>query len=241
MSAAAVVITGGYLAYEQFGPKPKPEGASSKVGWKSGQAPGSNKEPARPPIGDGETGSAAGSETGAHAGSETASDPGTESPPTGRKITNIELPRLIGLTPEKATAELVRLGFEDGALQMPPDLICTYDDEKRDLVPVGTICNQERSPGSPLMSDAKVRVVIEYDTFEHGGVHAGDEWHRMPNVIGMPIDKARAVLRDHGFVDSEFAIGEARSSCGRGMVCEQVPKAGIRKYVRREGDLNLGD
>ena len=55
------------------------------------------------------------------------------------------------------------------------------------------------------------------------------------------IARARTVLRHHGFVDDEFTIGEARSSCGKDRVCEQVPKAGIRKYAQRQGDLNLGD
>ena len=238
MSAAAVVITGGYFAYQEFGPKPKPAASSPQVRSNADTAPDSHQGSATPPDTAPSPGSAGGSATGSAEHRDRVDDPAA---PSGHKALSLELPRLIGLTPEKASAELTRLGFDSDALQMPPDLVCNYEDEKRDLVPVGAICNQERSQGSPLMSDAKVRVVVEYDTWDHGGVHAGAEWHRMPNVIGMPLAKAQTVLRAHGFVDEEFAIGEARSSCGKGLVCEQVPKAGIRKFAGRPGDLNLGD
>ncbi|HVV87608.1 MAG TPA: PASTA domain-containing protein [Kofleriaceae bacterium] len=150
------------------------------------------------------------------------------------------MPKLIGLTPEKAKAVLAAAGFDDGVLEEKPDLACTYEDEKRDLVPVGTICNQEIPPGGEHMSYAKVRVVVETNTWEHGGVAAGREWHRMVNVTGLRLDKARAKLREQGFTDEEFEVVDAMGSCGRGIVCDTRPHADIRKFVNQPGEIQVG-
>ena len=190
MSTAAVVITGGYLAYEQFGPKPKPAAPSAKVGRIGDTASGSNEGSAAPPSADpgsaagSATASAAGSATGSAAGSATEPAPGSgSSEPGSPKVVSLEVPRLIGMTPEKATAELTRLGFRDGALQIPTDMICSYEDEKRDLVPIGTICNQERTAGTQLYRDIAKRrpnqLAIERMA-GHAALAIGEREHRRP-------------------------------------------------------------
>ena len=234
MSAVVVLVTGGYFAYQEFGPKPKeaPKWTPGKGSGKGSATPGSD-------VGS-HDGSDVASGVGSHVSSHPGSEAGSAEPPT-HKVVRIEVPSVIGLTPDQATAKLVALGFKDTVLELPPNLGCHYEDDKRDIVPVGSICNQEREPGQILMSNAKLRVVIERDTYQHGGVENQNEWHRMPDVVGMPVDRARALLRDRGFGDDEFEIGAARTSCGAGLVCDQRPKADTRKYLRRRGELNIGN
>ena len=226
MSAVVVAITGGYFAYEHF--KPKPSADRPAATRKASSDPQGGSESARRPSGS-QGGSQAGSEAGSAA----------EEPATKRAV-SLAVPDLKGLTPDQARAKLVGIGFKDDALQIPKDMGCSYDDEKQ-MVKQGTICNQDREPGGQLMSNAKLRVVVENDTYEHGGVESGNEWNRMPELTGMPLARAQALLRDRGFADDEFVIGEARTSCGKGKVCEQRPKADLRKFKSTPGELNIGD
>ena len=225
MSAVAVLVTGGYFAYEHFKPKPSTDKPATTRKGSSDPPSGSEGGSQRRPSG--------GSQEGSQEGSS------AEEPPT-KRVVSLAVPNLSGLTPDQARAKLVEIGFKDDALQIPPDMGCSYDDEKQ-MVKVGTICNQEREAGSKLMSNAKLRVVVEHDTYEHGGVESGNEWHRMPELIGMPLARAQALLRDRGFADDEFTVGEARTSCGAGKVCEQRPKPDNRKFKSTPGELNIGD
>lgn len=227
MSGLAVAITGGYFAYQQFGPKEKESAPARSPTQKK---PGSSAE----------RGSHDGSTTpDGEAGSADGTGDGSAEPPV-HKVVRLEVPNLVGMTPDKAIAELVKRGFKADILEQPANLGCTYDDE-RVRVPIGAICNQERDAGTIMMSNAKLRVVVEHDTYEHGGVEVENEWHRMPDVTGMPLDRAKDLLRDKGFADDEFVIGEARSTCGKDVVCDQRPKPETRKYANMPGELNIGN
>jgi hypothetical protein len=240
MSAIAVLATGGYFAYDYWDShKAKSKAAAgSTSGGKKPAGSGSGSEwggsGGRPGSGGSGSGSEAGDEHTATADDDL--DGGAV-----HRVRRLELPSVIGLTPDKAREKLVALGYKDDVLEIPPNMGCSYEDEQRDIVPVGTICNQEREPGQPLMSNAKLRVVIEHDTWEHGGVENEREWHRMPDLVGTPLAAARELLRSKGFSDDEFVVGESRTSCGAGMVCEQRPKPDSRKFVAEPGELNVGN
>jgi hypothetical protein len=216
MGALAVIITGGYFGYDYYQSKKKKE---EHKAWSPDQGKGK----------------------GGSAGSGDGEGSGSEPEAATHKVQRLQLPRLLGLTPAQATAKLVALGYKPDVLEIPENMGCHYEDEQRDIVPVGTICDQDRSEGEVLMSNAKLRVVVEHDTWEHGGVEADNEWRRMPNLEGMSLAQAKELLRSKGFSDDEFTIGEARTSCGQGLVCEQRPKVDGRKYARELGELNVGN
>jgi hypothetical protein len=239
MSAIAVLVTGGYFAYDYWDSRKAKSKAASAA--KAGSSRGSSSAD-QTPTGTGSASSDEGGSTGSTAGSQPGSGEGPASDqPATHKVQRLKVPRVIGLTPEKATAQLVALGFKEDVLEMPPDFGCSYEDERKDIVPVGTICNQQRDEGEILMSNAKLRVVIEYDTWEHGGVKAENEWRRMPDLVGKSLAEAQALLRSKGFGDDEFLVGEARYNCGKGMVCDQRPAVDARKYANMQGELNVGN
>lgn len=233
MGAIAVIATGGYFGYDYWETKKAKERERAEDKARE-------KQRAAGPTGDSGQDRAAhppGSGDGSSEGSE-GSGPGSE---VSHRVQRLKVPNVVGMKPEAATAALVALGFKPDVLEMPPNLGCHYEDEQHDIVPVGAICNQERDPGEILMSNAKLRVVVEKDTWEHGGVEIENEWHRMPELVGMPLEAANELLRSKGFSEDEFAIGEARTSCGKGVVCEQHPNPEARKYVNQRGDLNIGN
>ena len=239
MSALVIAVTGGYFAYDYYDShkaKKKHEAWKPKTGSQQGSnAPGGA-------TGGSEAGSAAGSSASGSSGSSGSGGSGSGEPtaePVLHKVHEIPLPNLSGKTPEAARTALAAAGFKADVLEIPEGMACTYEDE-RHPVPVGTICNQEREPGTKVMSNAKIRVVVEHDTWEHGGVEVDNEWHRMPDVTGLKLERAKALLREKGFGDDEFEVGEARVNCGVGVVCDQRPKADGRKYKREPGELNIG-
>lgn len=236
-SAFVIVVTGGYFAYDYYDShKAKAKAQSVAKGPRKGSADGSQGGSDQGSEAAGQRGSRQGSAPGSQAGSEAGS--GDE--PAAPRAAEVGMPDLTGKTPEEATKLLTGLGFKDDALALPPDMTCYYEDERKP-VPVGTICNQERSVGTKVMTDTKVRAVVEYDTWEHGGVKAGNEWRRMPDLSGMTLARAKAVLREKGFADDEFAIVAPRAICDPGIVCTQYPKADTRKYVSRVGELGVGE
>jgi hypothetical protein len=227
----AAVATGGYFAYDYYdtNKRKKAEAAAAKKReavtknaagvHPSGDDPPSTAKVAAPGVDGGSAGSA-------------------EEPPPTHKVVEIAVPDLTGLTPDKARAALTKLGFKDDALETPPGYGCEYEDE-RNLVAVGAICNQERTPGSKVMSNAKVRVVIEHDTWESGGAHLENPWRRMPDLSGMSLARAQQILREKGFGADEFVVGESREDCGVGLVCDQRPKPNTRKFASAPGELNV--
>lgn len=245
MSVIAVLVTGGYFGYDYWHTRKEAKSAAQGApGSGARNGSGSGSDPARDdekaarnayraehPPGSGSEGAAHGSGSGSGAGAEEVT----------HTVQSLRVPNIVGLAPDQATAALVALGYEPTVLEMPANLMCRYEDEQRDIVPVGTICNQQREPGDVLMSNAKLRVVVEKDTWEHGGVEADNEWRRMPKLEGLPLARAQALLRSQGFGDDEFAVGEARTGCGAGVICEQRPKANGRKYLRERGELNVSD
>lgn len=239
MSAFLVVATGGYFAYDYYQSRQqqKKEAAArsaanrpssgSSTSPDEGSGAGTTREDRR-----------AGGDSGSGTGTGTEADADGDS--TTTRVRKLQVPKLIGLTPEKATEKLVAAGFKPDTLEIPPEFGCAYDDERRDIVPVGTICNQDRDEGESMMSNAKLRVVVEHDTWEAGGAKFDRPWRRMPDLEGMPLDRARALLRSQGFADDEFEESEAMSSCGRNVVCAQRPKKDTRKYAVEPGELMIG-
>jgi beta-lactam-binding protein with PASTA domain len=151
------------------------------------------------------------------------------------------IPDVTGKTEREARALLKEAGFNDDSLDVLPDTYgCEYDDavdDPSDMVPTETICNQDRKAGTRLRAETfKLKVVVEHDTFEHGGVTTS-EWRRMPDVVDMTVADAKALLASKGFDADEFEVMEARGGCESGKICETVPPGGQRKHKKRTGTL----
>jgi hypothetical protein len=151
------------------------------------------------------------------------------------------IPDVTGKTESEARKLLKEAGFNDDSLEVLADTYgCEYDvtvDDQSDMVPVDTICNQDRQGGTRLRAETfKLKVVIEHDTFEHGGVTTS-EWRRMPDVVDLTVPAAQALLATKGFDADEFAVEDARGTCETGKICESVPAAGQRKHKKRTGTL----
>lgn len=153
------------------------------------------------------------------------------------------IPDVVGKSESEARKLLAEAGFDEQSLEVLPDTYgCEYDVTPTDpsqMIPQGNICQQERKAGTRVRAETfKLKVVVEHDTFEHGGVTTS-EWRRMPEVTNLTLAEARSLLSSKGFGADEFEIEESRAGCAVGTVCESVPSVGQRKHKDRTGYLRV--
>jgi hypothetical protein len=151
----------------------------------------------------------------------------------------VEVPDLRGASSGEAEGLLKKAGFIAPVVEeRPPNYGCAYDNEK-DILPVDSICEQDPGKGAMrAVNGLKIKITVEHDTFEHGGVESGHEWRRMPNLEGMPLAEALALLADKGFGETEFEIKSG--SCDKEIVCDTIPDGGQRKRSDTPGTLRVG-
>jgi len=224
-SVAVVVVAGGYLGYEEYGKRQAAKKAAADTAAAAAR---------RTPPSTAASGSAGDAPRPA--------DPrSADAPETYREPTWLDLPDLKGMTEAEADAAMRKAGFLAPNLEvMPANFACSYDDD-RQMLPQGQICDQKPPPGARLSSKrGGVKIVIERDTYEHGGV-GHQEWHRMPDLLGKPVAEARSILAAQGFTTDEFTVEVVQvQSCQRDVICETAPVAGLRKTTSYPGKLIVG-
>lgn len=149
-----------------------------------------------------------------------------------------EVPDLKGMSEDDAKEALKKAGFVNATVQRRADnYVCEHENEK-DMLPLDTICEQDVGAGvKRLVKNLRVQVTIERDTYEKGGA-PGYEWHRMPDLEGLPLTEAKQLLADKGFGENEFELKPG--SCDDGIVCDTIPDGGQRKRVDSQGTLKVG-
>jgi beta-lactam-binding protein with PASTA domain len=163
----------------------------------------------------------------------------TAAPAAGARM--LVVPDLTGLTIEQAAAALQAAGFQFDHVE-PSDFVCEYADD-RSMVKQGTACGQEPLAGAERLPRlVSVRVTIEHDTYEHGAVGLANEWRRMPDVLGRPLDSANGLLARSQLPTGEHfeIIDTTEDGCEAGLVCRTEPAAGTRKVISRKGRLYVG-
>lgn len=96
----------------------------------------------------------------------------------------------------------------------------TVQEDFDDQAPRGTVVSQEPAPGSSLPRGTEVRLVVS----------RGPELVTVPNLVGLTLEEARAVLHRVGLALDRIGY-VPREDSEPGRVAEQEPEAGVR--VRR--------
>ena len=173
---------------------------------------------------------------------------GSQSGPTSGGATatpsangTLVVPDLTGKTAAEAEAALRAAGFTFQRLELDDHQCSVADDTK--MVPKDTVCAQRPAAGAetgPRLSSPTV--TIERDSYDHGGVGGSNEWRRMPDLVGKPIDVARTILARASLpVADQFEIAEDSSdACQPDQVCSTEPAANARKVLARKGRLYVG-
>jgi beta-lactam-binding protein with PASTA domain len=97
----------------------------------------------------------------------------------------------------------------------------------------GEICQQEPIANRVLSSQkTNIAVIVQQDDPWHGH-YKGDptdpqnQWHRMPKVIGMTVEDAKAAIKKAGFTIEKLTevVSTQDPACRIGLVCRQYPEA----------------
>lgn len=160
-------------------------------------------------------------------GSSTSSAPGG---PRAETVGTAAMPDLKGLTPEQALAALHRAGFETQSLDFD-DQLCSYDSGEKN-VPKGTVCKQRPHPGQVNSVRISVEVLIEEETFTHGG-------QGLPESNGKSLADAKAMFAREGF-DLAKHLQVLDGDCATGTICSSSPRAGERAVLSRGVRLYVG-
>ncbi|HEU0035552.1 MAG TPA: PASTA domain-containing protein [Kofleriaceae bacterium] len=150
-------------------------------------------------------------------GPSTSTTPAPTSGP-GRSVT---MPNLFGMTRAEAEATLARLGFQK-PLSIDDHSLCgSVVDGK--IVELGRVCYQSPAPGQSTSTTLTSSVRIQTENPYGGTLPGGRTWFLMPNLVGQPVDAARAKLRELGYVTKDVKIAYV-DDCGPNLVCRTGPE-----------------
>jgi serine/threonine-protein kinase len=119
-------------------------------------------------------------------------------------VRQIEVPDVLGQSESSATAELQGADFEVTVTEAPSD-----------DVPEGLVSSQSPSPGSQAPRGSTVQITIS----------TGPQLVNVPDVVGEPVDDARAILQDDGF-QPRTVFQDVTDPLLDGIVLDQDPGGG---------------
>lgn len=158
---------------------------------------------------------------------------GTMSNLTGKEK---RMPDLVGKNLAEANARVALVGLGPiTQFDIGGDRSCQIDlihDNQLVVVEKGQICQQDPIPNRVLSSQkTNVAVIVQQDDPWHGH-YKGDpndpqnRWHRMPKVIGMTVEDAKAAIQKAGFTIEKLTevVPTQDPACAVGIVCRQYPE-----------------
>jgi beta-lactam-binding protein with PASTA domain len=135
----------------------------------------------------------------------------------------IVLPDLIDMPKDQAIAALAKAGFE-GTIDWDDQLCGSVIDGH--IIEKGQVCRQHPPAGREQPSRLPITLLVQPEDPRHGNVGKFGEWHLMPDVVGMPLERAKAAMRAAGFTDEHTQIDEREEpGCKPSYVCRTYPDA----------------
>ena len=110
------------------------------------------------------------------------------------------------------------------------------------IVEMGVICQQSPVAGRVQSVRLPVSILVQTQDPRHGRVGKHGEWHLMPAVVGMPLEKAMTTLAAAGLTNTE-TIGVRRvtvAGCKPNYVCSTYPEAKNRSGQGSTKFLSVG-
>jgi beta-lactam-binding protein with PASTA domain len=133
------------------------------------------------------------------------------------------MPDVFKMTKAKAIATLQLAGHR-GDIEWGDQLCGSVIDGK--IIEQGEVCQQRPAPGQENSDRVLVTLLVQPEDPRHGNVGRHNEWHLMPDVVGMPLEQAQAALRAAGFTDERTHLDERTDArCKPRIVCATDPAA----------------
>ncbi|MCE9573526.1 MAG: hypothetical protein K8W52_10245 [Deltaproteobacteria bacterium] len=110
------------------------------------------------------------------------------------------------------------------------------------VIELGHVCRQQPAAGGRMTASLPMTLLVQSEDPRQGRLGETMEWHLMPDVVGMPADRALAALRQAGFTGPEADNFRevADSDCQPGIVCRQFPAPLTRALLRSGHSFTMG-
>ena len=150
----------------------------------------------------------------------------------------IAMPDLFRMSKTKAVSTL-KLAGHTGDISWDDQLCGSVVDGQ--IVEKGEICRQTPAAAQDLPVGGAVTLLVQSEDPRHGKVGQFGEWHLMPDVVGLSIDKARDAMHVAGFTDERTHMDERdEPGCRPGIVCRTYPAALERAGQDSDRYLTVG-
>ncbi|MBK9031568.1 MAG: PASTA domain-containing protein [Myxococcales bacterium] len=141
----------------------------------------------------------------------------------GSSSAQFTMPDLFRMKKDDAIKALQQAGFQ-GDISWD-DQLCGSVVEGQ-LVELGEVCRQSPPAGREQPARLPVRLLVQPEDPRHGKVGQFGEWHLMPEVVGLHVDKALAAMKAAGFKDERTRVDRREDkSCKPNYVCQTYPAA----------------
>ncbi len=176
-------------------------------------------------------------------GSSSSPSTSSSSGPSAATSENLTVPNVMFMTRAEAEATLARAGFR--APSIDDHSICGSVVEKQ-IVELGRVCHQHPPAGRQQGGRIPVSIRVQTENPYGGDLGGGRRWFLMPDLVGQHVDKARATLKQLGFVTKEVKLTDSDDpSCKPNIVCKSYPERMTRTdtasdklfYVGKAPDL----
>ncbi|MEJ7602278.1 MAG: hypothetical protein WKG01_30555 [Kofleriaceae bacterium] len=152
---------------------------------------------------------------------------------------NVTVPNVFAMPKDQAIAALRRAGVQ-GDIGDDSGL-CGSVVEGR-VIDVGAVCYQHPAPGAVQGARLSARLRVQSENPWHGNAGKLTEWHLMPNLVGMPVEQARAEMKRVGFErdDRVFLQWVDEPSCQPRTVCRTNPDSMSRAGINSDKIVYVG-
>jgi beta-lactam-binding protein with PASTA domain len=133
------------------------------------------------------------------------------------------VPDVTFMTRAEAEAAISRAGFE-----RPPSIddhsLCGSVVDNR-IVELGRVCYQHPPAGREQGARIPISIRVQTENPYGGELGGGRRWFLMPDLVGMHVDKARAKVKELGFVSKEVKLTDSEDpACKPNIVCKTYPE-----------------
>lgn len=144
------------------------------------------------------------------------------------------VPDVFGLPKAQAIAALRAAGYQGDVSDASGQCGSVVNGR---VIELGHVCDQQPAAGSVMGARLPIVLRVQDENPWHGDVGQPTEWYLVPQLIGMPMENARAELVRTGFRNKERArlMWVDQPGCKPLTVCETYPQAMNRAGVN--GDV----
>lgn len=138
----------------------------------------------------------------------------------------VVIPNMFKMKKADEIAALKKAGFA-GSLYDDSSLCGSVVEGK--IIELGEVCYHHPVAGTETSARLPMTLRVQTEDPRHGKIGEFMEWHLMPQVVGMHVEKAKRAMLDAGFNEKKTRIDYREDpACKPNIVCRQYPEGMTR-------------